>query len=319
MAKPKLFSGLDCAAPAGEMIQLVLRAQLKSMCKLRAAALNWHDPEGVHDMRVCSRRLRSAISDFRPYARLRIPRVKLRRIADALGAVRDLDVALIALDELSAQAKGEAAAGIQILAQQFRERRKDARAKLEIAIKPAVIDEFHEECQTGLKELTMAASRRRTAVDDEPITFREVGRQIIGDRIEELREASHHLYFPFHLKELHELRILTKRLRYAAELFSECWSPNLRDAAKEVSLLQTSLGELHDCDVWLDDLSARLKRTAHKPKTDEESSRVRAGATWLVRHFAIERMEHYRAGLGRWQEWISADFLTRLELLLAAE
>src|SRR5205809_238755 len=112
MSKSKSFSGLDCSAPAEEMIQFVLRAQLKAMCKLRSRALDWKDPEGVHAMRVCSRRLRSAMSDFRPYVRVSLPRVKLRVIADALGAVRDQDVALLALENLSAQAESEAAAGI---------------------------------------------------------------------------------------------------------------------------------------------------------------------------------------------------------------
>ena len=35
------------------------------MCSLRNQALNWSDPEGVHDMRVSSRRLRGALHDFR--------------------------------------------------------------------------------------------------------------------------------------------------------------------------------------------------------------------------------------------------------------
>ena len=108
MAKSKPLSELDCSAAAEEIVSQVLRAQLKTMCKLRRKALDWGDSEGVHGMRVSSRRLRSAMSDFRPYVRVRLPRVKLRSIADGLGAVRDQDVALMALNEFSAQAKGAA-------------------------------------------------------------------------------------------------------------------------------------------------------------------------------------------------------------------
>src|SRR5881394_2759188 len=125
MPRTKPASESDCSATAEEMIPLVLRGQLKAMCRLRSRALEWSDPEGVHAMRVCSRRLRSAMSDFRPFIRARLPVGKLRRIADALGAMRDQDVALVALDELSKQAKGEAAAGIQIIADGFGKRRKD--------------------------------------------------------------------------------------------------------------------------------------------------------------------------------------------------
>jgi CHAD domain-containing protein len=319
MARSKSFVELDCSAPAGEIISSVLRAQLKAMCKLRRQALDWNDPEGVHGMRVCSRRLRSAMSDFRPYVRATLPRVKLRNIADALGGVRDQDVALMALDDFSAQAKGAAANGIQIIANEFKERREDARTKLEMAIRPAVIEQFRDEFQDGLKQLTMAAPKRsRPTADAPPETFRDVGRLIILDRIKEVRDASHHLYFPFHLKELHELRILAKRLRYAVETFSRCWEPNLHTVAKEISLLQTSLGELHDCDVWLEGLSARLKQLDRKRHSDDGDSPVRAGAIWLIKHFAAERMDHYRAALGRWQEWTTNEFPARLESVIKA-
>ena len=320
MGKSKSFSELDCSAPAEKIVPLVLRAQLKAMCKLRRQALDWKDAEGVHGMRVCSRRLRSAMSDFRPYVRVRLPRVKLRSIADALGAVRDQDVALMALNEFCAQAKGDAADGIKSIAAESQKRRKEARAKLKMAIRPAMIDEFSEEFQAGLKELVIVSPKRSRSTGGAPAaTFRDVGRQIIAERIKEIRDASHDLYFPFHIKELHELRILAKRLRYAVEMFSGCWEPNLHAVAKEISLMQTSLGELHDCDVWLEGLSARLKQLERKRHPDERDLRMRAGAIWLTRHFAAERMDHYRAALGRWHEWTTNDFLTKLESVVKQE
>ena len=68
MAKAKI-RGLNGEAPADQMIRVVLRAQLNAMCRHRGKAINWKDPEGVHDMRVLSRRLRSAINDFEPFVR----------------------------------------------------------------------------------------------------------------------------------------------------------------------------------------------------------------------------------------------------------
>src|SRR6185295_1678260 len=116
MAKSKDISGFHCLAPADKMVPLVLRAQLKEMCALRKKALDWKDPEGVHDMRVLSRRLRSAIGDFKPYFRKsNLPRRKLVTIAKKLGPLRDEDVTLPALEELKAQATESAASGIEIL------------------------------------------------------------------------------------------------------------------------------------------------------------------------------------------------------------
>src|SRR5215213_8322656 len=97
MAKAKRIRGIDCNAPAPAGMKLVLVTRFAELQAWREAALDWTDPEGVHSMRVASRRLRSALRDFMPYIRKR-PLAQmlkqLRSIADALGEVRDQDVAI---------------------------------------------------------------------------------------------------------------------------------------------------------------------------------------------------------------------------------
>jgi len=319
MARVKRVKGLDCAAPAEKMIRLVMRAQLDAMCKLPDRALNWDDPEGVHDMRVLSRRLRSAMSDFKPYLRkTSLPRLRLRAIADSLGAVRDEDVALMALEELKTKAKGRAAEGIDMLAEECRNRRKEARAALKSDIKKPAVDDFRKEFLNKLRTITIVfpkKSRAKQGGGASP-SFRSFGIKIIKERLKEFSAASRHLYLPFEIKELHELRILAKRLRYAVELFAACWGDELEAVAKEIALLQTSLGELHDCDVWIDDLGARLKRTTRKAEADEENLKLREGAAWLLKHFARERMEHYREAFARWEQWQADGLLSALILIL---
>jgi CHAD domain-containing protein len=322
MAKTKRVPGLDCSAPADKMIRLVLRSQLKTMCALREKALDWHDPEGVHAMRVLSRRLRSAMSDFKPFLRkASLPRLKLRSIAKGLGAVRDEDVALLALEELKSKAKGQAAEGIELLAEERRKRRKEARSALQKAIKRSAVDDFRKEFLAKLRVIAIVSPKKsnRKQANDMALAFGRVGIEVIEAALKELNAASSHIYFPFQIKELHEMRILAKRLRYAIELFASCWGEEMGKFAKEVSLLQTSLGELHDCDVWIESLGARLKQTARKGKSDEENALLREGAAWLVKHFARERMEHYRDALARWQQWEAEGFLQTLESILTRD
>ncbi len=149
--------------------------------------------------------------------------------------------------------------------------------------------------------------------------FGSLGVDVIKARLKELVAASPHIYCPFEIKELHELRILAKGLRYAIELFAVCWGEEMEEIAKESSLLQTSLGELHDCDVWIESLGARLKQTARKDKSDADNIRLSEGVGWLLRHFARERMEHYRDALARWQQWETDGFLERLKSILARD
>jgi len=316
MAKVKGIEALDCSAPADETVPLVLRAQLKSMCALRKKALDWKDPEGVHDMRVLSRRLRSAMSDFKPYlGKSTLPRQKLITIAKKLGAVRDLDVALVALEELKSKASGLVAEGIEILAEEHRQRRKAARRALKVAIKSSTVNEFRKEFLNRLSGMKVAIPRSAKQAD-QAVVFRWVGIAVISDRLKEFCDSSRYIYFPFENKELHELRILGKQLRYAIELFAVCWGEEIRSIATEVSLMQTSLGELHDCDIWIDNLGTRLKQTARKKGQDEDNIRLREGAGWLLKHFARERMEHYCDALTRWQQWEAEGLLKRLKSLL---
>jgi CHAD domain-containing protein len=321
MARAKI-RGLDCAAPADKMIPLVLRAQLNAMCRHREAALNWQDPEGVHDMRVLSRRLRSTINDFRPYLRkASLPRPKLRTIAARLGEVRDFDVALIALQQLKTRAKAPAADGIKSLAAELRAKRKTARATLTAALQEQPIEDFRKQFLAKLRAMLIVV-RNETPTEPgfltAPLSFRSLGREIVNARLKDFVSASSCLYLPYQIKKLHELRILAKRLRYSMELFALCFGKEMESMAKEVAQIQTSLGDLHDCDVWIQSLGVRLKRNARKKTAEPAELKVRDGATWLLKHFASARTEHYREAVSRWEQWQTDEFLEQIAILIKA-
>src|SRR5512132_411965 len=255
------------------MIRLVLRTQLNAMCKLRERALDWSDPEGVHEMRVLSRRMRSAISDFQSHLQKpALPARKIRTIARTLGTVRDEDVALAALEELKTRAPDEMVEGIERLVEERRARQAAARAELMRAISTTAIRSFRAEFQTQLRTLTTVKPKTTPgqAITEAPLTFRQVGARAISGRLKDFRASVRSIYFPFAIEEIHELRIMAKRLRYAVELFRFCWGEDLNEIAKEIATMQTSLGELHDCDVWIAYLGKHLKRVARKNATDED-------------------------------------------------
>ena len=87
----------------GESITQVAKrifAELYQAVLSQEAGVLDRDVEAVHDMRVASRRLRVALSNFmvccEPDERRRM-RALLGKLADALGSVRDLDVLVAAL------------------------------------------------------------------------------------------------------------------------------------------------------------------------------------------------------------------------------
>ncbi|HXT62516.1 MAG TPA: CHAD domain-containing protein [Pyrinomonadaceae bacterium] len=308
--------GLDCAAPADKMIPLVLRAQLNAMCRHRELALNWKDPEGVHHMRVLSRRLRSSINDFRPYFRKPdLPRAKLRAVASRLGEVRDIDVALMSLQQLRAKTKGPASDGIKLLATELRARRKIVRTILTTTLQEQALEDVRKEFIAKLRTLPIVVPKEVPAEPAAPAvarSFGSLGTEIVNARVKDFVAASSCLYQPHQIKKLHELRILAKRLRYSMELFALCWGKEWEAMAKEVAHMQTSLGELHDCDVWIQDLGARLKRRSRKTPVAAIDLQIRAGASWLFKHFAAARNEHYRDAVSRWEQWQAEGFLEQI-------
>ena len=351
MAKAKEIAGLDCAGRADEGARLVLGARLAEVCLLRDAALNFEDAEGVHDMRVATRRLRSALRDFKPYfarpARLRESRAALKALADALGAVRDADVAIPALEELRDEAPEEVKTGINQLIAERRAGRDEARAALVKSLGRDTLARLREEFAEALEEATKPGGKgkhRRKRADEQPaaVSFREAGREVVRARLDEMGALSRSLYRPSKAEKLHEMRIAAKRLRYAMELFAPCFDDALTETAAEVGGLQTSLGELHDCDVWIEELCAALRAPAgggngegegqgtresaggevegdeaaggdgDGAKAKFEARARRAAAVWLLRRFVKRRARHYGDALARWHEWEAGDFFAGL-------
>lgn len=346
MAKAKLIENLDCGQSAEVGARAVLGVRCAEMYALRDAALEWSDIEGVHDMRVASRRLRSHLQDFMPYlsgARdLKRSRQELRALAGALGAVRDQDVAIEALQGLQQdEAQDDAtdiAAGIELFVAARETAREEARGVLVEMLEPSRLAALQNDFNERLERATQTRN-----VDAHTLSFAAAGAQVVLRRYKELARLSRSLYRPFAIEPLHEMRIAAKRLRYAVELFAECSGNGQSDGrtdelADQVAELQSALGGVHDCDVWIAEfgelLFAQSKRETKRIKTksargniksaielamnvretggEHEVENKRRAAVWLLAHFTKERTRQYRRALELWQTWRDEDFASKL-------
>jgi CHAD domain-containing protein len=321
MAKAKEIEKLDCHAPVAAGMRLVLLTRLGEMCGLRGAALDWSTMNGVHDMRVASRRLRSVLRDFQPYLTEKIGQRRLREVARALGGVRDEDVAIAALESLVAEAPEEAIPGLNEVIEERRVRREAARESLKGAIGEADISRLQEKLSTGFEQATPGRDEDGEGAisnDSGGKSFRDAGREIILKSLEEFLKLGESLYRPFEVEPLHRMRIAAKRLRYALELFSACWGEPLHAFASEVAKMQGALGDLHDSDVWIADFGKRLTRGEGSAEVNAPApDPTRLAAVWLLEHFMKERTRHYRHALTRWCEWEQTGFSSRLKEALS--
>src|SRR3989442_13681465 len=76
-------------------------------------------------------------------------------------------------------------------------------------------------------------------------------RIIARTRLEEMYAWDRYVDSPYHIRELHNLRIAAKRLRYTLEVFEDVLPEACKPLVKELEQIQEELGALHDSDVMI--------------------------------------------------------------------
>ena len=108
MAPAREIPDLSCDDSYRAAAGKVIWTRFEEMMSFRDAAVAGADIEGIHDMRVASRRLRAALevfADALPRRRVRPLLKDVKALADALGEVRDRDVLI---ERLQKDLKGSA-------------------------------------------------------------------------------------------------------------------------------------------------------------------------------------------------------------------
>ena len=254
--------------------------------------------EGIHDMRVATRRLRSALRDIELAAGghpAKLASKGFKSLADTLGAVRDEDVAIDVLGKLAIDPDAEHVRnGIDSLVQTRRDRRDAAFTELQNELSVDFQQDLRHRFETSLESLL--AEIRRSPFPD----ISAFGSKVVGSLLDELGPLGVRLYDPFDRKTLHNARIATKRLRYAIDLFAECWGDAAKPFSKEFARMQGFLGDAHDRDVWMDDLYRLIKTSKHAITAEDPELEA---AAWLISEFVKERTKSYRDALRLWMEW----------------
>ena len=211
------------------------------------------DIEYVHRMRVASRRIRTALvlfNDDLPPKHCNVWRVEMRRITRALGAARDTDVQIEYVAEFLEQVSDPIQqAGVARLLLRLRQQRAAQQAKVDKALDRLGSKHVIEDMAETMLELVVHA--RVYEIDALPVDLYPRAGEAIRLRLEEFLAYEPHVAHPERLTELHAMRIAAKHLRYTLEVFAPLYSSALRKPIKVLKEIQSLLGRIHDCDVWL--------------------------------------------------------------------
>lgn len=109
----------------------------------------------------------------------------------------------------------------------------------------------------------MAKPRPITGLDPDR-RLRPNARRIIAVRIDEVWAFAPFVTHPGNVRELHDMRIACKRLRYLLEIFELAFPGDLGPHIDQIKHLQDLLGEIHDRDVQVPMLHDHLERLAER-------------------------------------------------------
>ncbi len=243
-------------ADLAEAGRTVLAQHLQKLHTAWPIARAGEDPEGVHQMRVATRRLRAVLAALAETvydpAEVRKLRRGLRIWATALGEVRDPDVFLAALDSSAAALPAEATAQLAPLRAVLVERRERGRKGMlnlldskKTAAFAQRLDAFVLTEGAGVRESTAEeAEQERTLV-------RHWAGTLLWSHYERVRAYEGGLDAAAFIT-LHHLRIEIKHLRYTLELFRAALGDEAAALHKQLVAAQDHLGEIQDAQVAID-------------------------------------------------------------------
>lgn len=264
-------------------------------------------PEPVHDLRVASRRVRTALrllDDAAPSKRYRRWNRELKRLASALSRARDTDVQADFLREfLKAHRDARLRPGIQRLLLRLRGRREKQQAKvlkeLDRFDARGTLREIRREFQRLKKHLRRAGrSLSGSAVAVRPLDAAHAPRPILK-RLAKMVAYEQFIAQPERRKELHRMRIAAKHCRYTMEAFAPRYGGRLRPWIHAMRQIQGELGEIHDCDVWIYEA---LPKFLADERERARRAEIMPGIAALLRDRRGRRTRIYRAFLRHWKQ-----------------
>ena len=243
---------VSATSTMGEVAYAVLRRQLAVVRAKEPGTRLGEDPEELHDMRVATRRLRAAFSLFEGVlpVRAQVFRQELGWLARLLGAVRDLDVQLENLANMSREnadtAPGSADDGrdpLAELAALLEREREAARADMLSGLDSVRWDRLAK----GLTVMAQQGPARRSLATREPAIIGLP--ELVLSRHAKVTKAAKRAKRSGVVTDFHALRIRCKRLRYALEFSSDVYGGRTSRFVRQLTMLQNELGDMQDAEV----------------------------------------------------------------------
>lgn len=274
------------AETAGQALRRLLAKQYATVLKREPSAAKG-SVEGLHDLRVALRRMRSLATTFRKLDADFLGELdrRLSKVCDRMGEARDLDVWIGLFRGLPSESLGRVPERERraVLALLRRERAHRAAEALDCAL----YRRTKKMLAARLKRRAPARGGKKTPA---PETF--AARRIL--EVRELIAARHRRVGNYSKGPAHDLRRAGRRLRYLTEFFAPRLGPACVRAGKWITKAQAALGKVHDCDSALEfskDLPSGAARAAVRRALKRRRAEQLRKFKIAWRHYAARRLQ----------------------------
>lgn len=246
---------MQLSSPLAEAGRAELYKQLQKLEKAQKDVEERQDPEAIHDMRVASRRLRTALKILQ--ATVADPKVTgyyrkgLHRLTDTLSQVRDTDVRIEHLEKYQT-AHPEHSDGLQPLAHSLHQERDQALLRLTKTLHKHKVQRLLHDLEQFVKKPSAGGLKfEKDPYAVSPTLVRHFVRSQIWQGYEAVLAYETVLAVPTAVSviTLHRLRIAFKHLRYTLEFFQDALPDTAEGLVAQLTEMQNYLGDLHDHDV----------------------------------------------------------------------
>jgi CHAD domain-containing protein len=243
VARPPEVQVVELAknATAEELIRNAIASSVEILFRHDPGVRLGDDPEDVHRARVATRRLRSQLRTFRPLLQPEWSeplRKELSWLAAELGAVRDRQVMADRLRGQAAALDAEDAGLVKELAGQLSAESREARGRLILVMRSDRYIDLLESLIQASRAPSLLPEAKQPALETIPALARCDWKRL-RSTVKGLPENPSDA-------ELHRVRIMAKRARYAAEAAEPVGGKKALAFAKAAADLQGVLGDHQD-------------------------------------------------------------------------